>query len=55
MTERDMKHFSEQGFIHDLFDFNWDKINLTANVKSAWNFFYDGFSEFLNKHTPFKR
>ena len=50
-----MKHFSEQGFLHDLFHFDWGKIELIADVDVAWKCFYDGFSYFINKHAPLRR
>lgn len=36
-----MKHFSEQGFIHRLFHFDWAKINLIADADVALKCFYD--------------
>ncbi len=35
ITKRDMKHFKEQAFLHDLYHFNWGKINLIPEVESA--------------------
>ena len=45
----------EQRFFHDLFYFDWGKINLTADVENAWKFFYDGFTEIVNKHAPLRK
>ena len=50
-----LKHFSEQGFFHDLFYFDWEKINLIADVEYAWDFFYEGFNSIINKHAPLKK
>ena len=55
LVKRDLKHFSEQGFFHDLFYFNWEKINLIPDVDCAWDFFYEGFNSIINKHAPLKK
>lgn len=49
-----MKHFVEQGFHHDLFCFDWERIKLNADVENVWKFFYDGFIEINDKHAPQK-
>jgi len=33
-----MKQFSLQGFLHDLYYFNWDSIGLIDDVEIAWKF-----------------
>lgn len=53
LIKRDMKHFSEQGFLHDLFYFDWDRISLRADLEIAWSLFFDGFKGILYKHAPF--
>ncbi len=45
-----MKRFVEQGFFHDLFGSDWEKINLTDDAECAWKFFYDYFLEIIDKH-----
>lgn len=35
IIKRDTKHFTEQGFMYDLFYFDWDKMNLIADVENA--------------------
>lgn len=54
IIKRDMKHFVEQGFFHDLFLFDWDKINLIADVETAWTLFYDGFIKIVDRHAPLR-
>lgn len=55
ITKRDMKHFMEQAFLHDLSYFDWGKINLIPEVESAWSYFYESFTQFINKHSPFRK
>lgn len=55
ITKRDMKHFSEQGFLHDLNNLEWELINLIPDLEIAWEFFYANFSALVNKHAPLKR
>lgn len=50
-----MKQFSVQGFLHDLYDFDWGRISLIDDVEIARTFFYDGFTGLVNKHAPLKR
>lgn len=33
IIKRNMKHFVEQGFFHDLFGYDWEKINLTDDAE----------------------
>lgn len=47
-----MKQFVEQAFLHDSFYFDWEKISLIDNVEFAWQSFYDGFIQIVNKHAP---
>ena len=55
ICKRNLKHFNEQGFYHDLFHFNWSRIMLIPDVETAWTFFNDGFMQSVNTHAPFKR
>ncbi len=55
ITKRDMKPFKEQAFLQDLYHFDWRKINLIPEVESAWNYFYESFTYFINKHAPFRK
>lgn len=50
-----MKHFVEQGFHHDLFCFEWERIKLNADVENVWKFFYDGFIEINDKHAGLRK
>lgn len=54
-VKRDMKHFSEQGFLHDLFYTDWEKMYAIADVDNAWDYFYEAFYSLVNKHAPFKK
>ncbi len=54
-TKRNMKHFKEQAFLHVLYNFYWGKMNLIPEVESAWNYFYESFTYFINKHAPFRK
>ena len=54
IIKRDKKHFVEQGFVHDLFDFDWGKIDLCADVETAWSYFYLGFMEIIDRHAPLR-
>ncbi len=55
ITKRDMKHFKEQAFLHDLYNFDCGKIYLIPEVESAWNYFYESFIYFINKHASFRK
>lgn len=55
IEKRDMKHFSLQGFSHDLFYINWDSIRLIDDVEIAWKYFHDGFLQLINKHAPMRK
>lgn len=49
---QDTKHFSRQGFLRDLYHLDWEKVYLIPDVEIAWDFFYDNFSDSVNKHVP---
>lgn len=53
INKRNLKHFSEQAFLHDLFYFNWGRILVIDDTNFAWKYFYDNFSYFTDKHAPF--
>ncbi len=55
ITKRNMKHFKEPAFLHDLYNFDCGKIYLIPEVESAWNYFYESFTYFINKHAPFRK
>jgi len=55
IEKRDMKHFSLQGFLPDLYYFNWDSIGLIDGVEIAWKYFHDGFLQLINKHAPMRK
>ena len=44
----------EQGFVHDLFGFDWEKIDLCDDVETAWSYFYLGFMEMIDRHAPLR-
>ncbi len=50
-----MSQFSEQGFVHDLAQLDWEKISLIPVIECAWNYFYEGLINIINKHAPFKK
>ena len=50
VERQNMKLFVEQGFLHDLFYFDWNRIALIDEVEIAWIFFLNSFLEILNKH-----
>jgi len=43
-----MNQVSLQGFLLDLYDFDWGRISLIN--ENAWTFFYDGFTGLVKKH-----
>ena len=53
--KRDLKHFCEQAFHHDLWDFDWSRISLFNDVELAWKYFHDAFTNIINKHAPFRK
>lgn len=53
--KRDMKHFSEHSFLHDVIGLEWENITLIPVLIKAWEYFYACFSTLVNKHAPFKR
>ncbi len=55
VIKRNMKAFVEQGFHHDLHDYNWEQKELCNDVQTAWEFFIEGFSSLVDKHAPFRR
>ncbi len=54
ITKRDMKHFSAQGFFHDLNNLEWEQINLIPDLEIALEFFYNSFSALVDKHAPWQ-
>ncbi len=55
IVKHNMKHFSEQEFLHDLSNYDWERINISADIYSAWNLFHDGFTNIINKYAPLKK
>lgn len=55
VTKRCMKHFNKQGFLHDLAQFDWDKIMSILDNESAWKYFYDYFILIINKYAPLQK
>ena len=55
IVKRNMKHFSEQEFLNDLSNYDWEKINTSTDVESAWSLFYEGFTNIINKYAPLKK
>lgn len=55
ILKRDLKHFNEQAFYHDLSNCKWNRIDLIPDVETAWSFFYDCFMAIVNKHATFKK
>lgn len=55
IVKRNMKHFSEQDFLHDLSNFDWGKMYNSADVDSAWHLFHEGFVNIINKYAPLKK
>ena len=53
--KRNMRAFVEQALFRDLYDLNWDRIELINDVETAWQFFSEGLSSLLDKHAPFRR
>lgn len=53
--KKNLKHFNEQGFHHDLPEFNWSRIALIPDVETAWTFFKDGFMQIINTHAPHRK
>ena len=51
----DMKRFSLQGFTHDLFNFDWYRIELIDEVEMTWKYFHDVFLQLINKHAPMRK
>ena len=54
LLKRDLKHFHEQAFLHDLSNFDWERISLLDDVELAWNFFHMEFLKLINKHAPLR-
>ena len=52
IQKRNLKHFNEQAFLHDVCRFRWDHISLFGDVDLAWEYFHDNFINFINKHAP---
>ncbi|KAF1394512.1 hypothetical protein PFLUV_G00001090 [Perca fluviatilis] len=55
IVKRNMKHFSEQEFLNDLSNYDWEKINTSTDIESAWSLFYEGFTNIINKYAPLKK
>uniref|UniRef100_A0A3B3DM95 Reverse transcriptase domain-containing protein n=2 Tax=Oryzias melastigma TaxID=30732 RepID=A0A3B3DM95_ORYME len=53
--KRNMKHFNEQAFYHDLSQVKWENIGLIPDVEHAWAFFKENFLQIINNHAPFKK
>lgn len=53
--KRNLKHFNEQAYFHDLSNADWMKIKLIPDVEIAWVFFRDTFMQIVNRHAPFKK
>lgn len=52
IIKHDMKHFSEQGFIHDLDHSNWESIDAIPDFEHAWNIIHGIFSKLVSEHAP---
>lgn len=50
-----MSQFSEQGFVHDLAGFNWEKILLIPDMEFGWKYFYKGLTTIINRHANLKK
>lgn len=50
-----MKHFSEQGFRHDLNSADWSRVSIIPDVELAWPYFADLLTTFIDRHAPYKR
>ncbi len=50
-----MSKLSEQGFVHDFGQLDWEKIALIPDIECAWNYFYEGLTTIISKHAPFKK
>lgn len=55
VEKRNMKLFDEQAILHDLYNFNWDRIALFDDVELAWNYFHKSLICLVNKHAPFHK
>lgn len=55
ITKRDMKHFSEQGFRHDLNSADWSRVSIIPDAELAWSVFADLLTSIIDKHAPYKR
>lgn len=54
IKKRNLRNFSEQAFLWDIHHFNWHRIALIDDVQSAWLYFFDSFTHFIDKHAPYK-
>lgn len=52
---RCFKHFSEQAFLHDLADIEWDRLALIPTIDDAVALFQSQFLTIANKHAPLKK
>ncbi len=55
ITKRDTKHFSEQGYRHDLNFADWSRVSIIPDVELAWSYFADLLMSIIDKHAPYKR
>lgn len=55
LLKRDLKHFHEQAFLHDLSYSEWKRVSLIDDVELAWNFFDVEFLKLINKHAPIRK
>jgi hypothetical protein len=52
---RNYKHFSEQAFLHDLYNSEVFHVCEMVDVDLAWNYFQTNFLTLINKHAPIRR
>lgn len=52
VERQNMKMFVEQGFLYDLFYFDWTRIAMIDDVELALTFFQNSFLDILNRHAP---
>lgn len=51
----DLKYFCEQAFLHEMWDFDWNKVALIKDLKLDWKDFHDVFTEIINRNAQFSR
>jgi len=52
ITKRNFKLFDIQGFLHELFASDWDRLYLIPDVSIAWQYFHTLFLKIVNRHAP---